>query len=395
MRGQAKTKQRSRSGGLRGTPTLDFAVVGAPLWVLGVLHGQAVLLVMAIATTILLVSQGGLRNGAFGAPWISTPVLRFLEALIAAGLLIWTAADLHVFDAANTLGVAAVLCTGTVLLSVGLLARIRRGTPGPAPASGVGARGASVSGTPRVSVVIPALDEAKNLEHVLPRLPANLHEVILVDGHSSDETVAVARRLRPSIRVLAQSGIGKGDALKTGFANVSGDIVVMLDADGSADPGEIRRFVDCLVDGADFAKGSRFVTGGGSSDITRLRHLGNWGLIRCVNLLYRTRYTDLCYGYNAFWTACLPYIAVDASGFEVETLINVRAAKAGLRIAEVPSYEADRIYGESHLQTFRDGFRVVKTIFRELPTSGGRSREQRPASQQVPARPERVRSPVA
>jgi glycosyltransferase involved in cell wall biosynthesis len=253
----------------------------------------------------------------------------------------------------------------------------------------------SLRGPAAVSLVIPAKDEARNVAWVLRRLPADVDEVILVDGHSSDETVAVARRLRPSIRVLAQSGIGKGDALKTGFANVSGDIVVMLDADGSADPGEIRRFVDCLVDGADFAKGSRFVTGGGSSDITRLRHLGNWGLIRCVNLLYRTRYTDLCYGYNAFWTECLPYISVDASGFEVETLINVRAAKAGLRIAEVPSYEADRIYGESHLQTFRDGFRVVKTIFRELPTSGGRSQQQRPAPQQVPATPESVRSPVA
>jgi Glycosyl transferase family 2 len=350
---------------------------------------------MAIATTILLISQGGLRNGAFGARWISAPMLRFVDALIAAGLLIWTAAALHVFDAASMLGVAAVLCTGTVLLSVGLLARIRRQTPAPVPAFGVSGLATAVPATPRVSVVIPALDEARNLEHVLPRLPANLHEVILVDGHSSDETVAVARRLRPSIRVLAQSGIGKGDALKTGFANVSGDIVVMLDADGSADPGEIQRFVECLVEGADFAKGSRFMAGGGSSDITRVRQLGNWWLIKCVNLLYRTRYTDLCYGYNAFWTECLPYIAVDASGFEVETLINVRAAKAGLRIAEVPSYEADRIYGESHLQTFRDGFRVVNTIFRELPTSSRRNHAQRPASQQAPATPETARSPVA
>jgi hypothetical protein len=139
----------------------------------------------------------------------------------------------------------------------------------------------------------------------------------------------------------------------------------MLDADGSADPAEIPRFVDALKGGADFAKGSRFVDGGGSSDITILRSVGNRFLVGLVNVLYRTEYSDLCYGYNAFWSRCLQRINVDCNGFEVETLINIRVAKARLRVTEVPSFERDRLFGESNLRTFRDGFRVLRTILRE------------------------------
>ncbi|HVG75549.1 MAG TPA: glycosyltransferase family 2 protein [Thermoleophilaceae bacterium] len=217
----------------------------------------------------------------------------------------------------------------------------------------------------RVSVVIPTLNEAENLPHVLPRLPAGLYEVILVDGHSTDRTIEVARRLRPDVRVVTQSGRGKGNALAAGFAVATGDIFVMLDADGSTDAAEIPRFVAALCNGADFVKGSRFAQGGASSDITFTRRVGNWALNTLVNTLYGTSYTDLCYGYNAFWARCLPYMRVDCDGFEVETLINVRIAKGGLVIHEVPSYERDRIHGRSNLHAVRDGVRVLRTIARE------------------------------
>jgi Glycosyl transferase family 2 len=219
----------------------------------------------------------------------------------------------------------------------------------------------------RVSVVVPAKNEAENIAGVLERLPDDLHEVILVDGHSEDGTVEVAQAARPDIRVLTQRGRGKGDALRAGFAAVTGNLIVTLDADGSADPAEIPRFVDALVDGTDFAKGSRFLEGGGSADITRIRRLGNRALSTSANLLHGTRFTDLCYGYNAFWTRCLPFISLDAPGFEVETLINLRMAAAGMRIREVPSYESARVHGESNLYTFRDGWRVLRTIVRESP----------------------------
>jgi glycosyltransferase involved in cell wall biosynthesis len=226
----------------------------------------------------------------------------------------------------------------------------------------------------RVSVVIAAMNEAENLPYVFARLPHGLHEVVLVDGHSVDDTVAVAQRLRADVRILSQTKRGKGNALADGFAVCTGEIIVALDADGSTDAAEIPRFVAALCNGADFVKGSRFAQGGSSTDITRTRSIGNHALNAFVNVLYGTHYTDLCYGYNAFWARCLPYMHVDCDGFEVETLINVRIAKAGLVVHEVPSYEHPRLHGSSNLHAVRDGTRVLRTIVLErLSTASERS----------------------
>jgi len=218
---------------------------------------------------------------------------------------------------------------------------------------------------PRVTAVIPAMNEAENLPHVFARLPKIIDEVILVDGHSKDDTVAVARRLRPDARIVTQTHRGKGNALACGFAVATGDIIVMLDADGSTDPSEIPAFVDALIDGADFAKGSRYMTGGGSEDLTLTRRIGNTFLTGTVNALFQVDYTDLCYGFMAFWRRCLPQLNVDCTGFEVETLLTLRAARADFAIAEVPSIERDRIHGESNLRPVRDGLRIMRTILRE------------------------------
>jgi glycosyltransferase involved in cell wall biosynthesis len=230
-----------------------------------------------------------------------------------------------------------------------------------------------------VSVVVPALNEARNIPHVFSRIPADVHEVVLVDGYSVDGTVAVARQARPDVRIIAQTRQGKGNALACGFAAATGDIIAMVDADGSADPGEIPRFVAALLEGADFAKGTRFAEGGGSNDITRLRSFGNYALTTFFNACYGRSYSDLCYGFNVFWRRHLPVLGLDATsppqpdgdgrlwgdGFEIETLIHVRVAKAGLTVAEVPSFEHSRIHGVSNLNAFRDGRRVVQTILAE------------------------------
>ena len=216
-----------------------------------------------------------------------------------------------------------------------------------------------------VSLIVPAMNEERNVEWVLERIPDVVDEVILVDGHSSDATVAVARAAYPGIVVVQQEGKGKGAALRTGFATARGEYIVMIDADGSMDPGEIGRYVDRLRDGCDLVKGSRYVEGGGSSDITVLRSAGNRGLMALVNVLYGARFTDLCYGFCGFRRRGLDQLGLDADGFEIETQIAVRALRAKIEIGEVPTFELPRRYGESNLNTFRDGQRVLRTLLAE------------------------------
>jgi hypothetical protein len=218
---------------------------------------------------------------------------------------------------------------------------------------------------PTITVVIPAMNEARNLPDVFATLPDWIDEVVLVDGRSKDDTIAVARRLRPDIKVVHQGGVGKGDALAAGFAAASGEIIVAIDGDGSTDGREIVRFVSTLLAGADFVKGSRFASDGRSDDITAIRRYGNRMLNVLVNKLFGTQYTDLCYGYNAFWARHLHKLALDSPGFEVEALMGIRAAKARLRIHEVPSHERPRQHGTSNLSAIRDGLRILRVIVNE------------------------------
>ena len=250
---------------------------------------------------------------------------------------------------------------------------------------------------PTVSVVVPTRNEARNLQVVLPAIAAvrpAVHEIIVVDGNSVDGTIETARRVLPWVRIVEQTRKGKGNAMACGFAAATGDIIVMFDADGSADPAEIPAFVSALIEGADFAKGTRFARGGGSDDITLLRRSGNAGLNGVANMLFGTRHSDLCYGYNAFWADLLPLLelpAVDApapddgsmlwgDGFEIETVLACRVAAANLRVTEVPSYERERMFGDTNLRTFADGTRVLRTL----------AAERRRAARKEAARPAQV-----
>ncbi len=220
--------------------------------------------------------------------------------------------------------------------------------------------------TETVTLVIPAMNEAANIAWVLAQVPDCVDEVILVDGNSTDATLVTARFCRPDVRVVAQQGIGKGDALRAGFLAASGDVIVMIDADGSMSPGEIPYFLYFLANGYDFVKGSRFMGGGGSQDITRLRRLGNQGLLLLMNTLYGAQLTDLCYGFCAFHRRYLDFLDLATTpGFEIETQMTICALQAGLRVAEVPSLEMPRRHGRSNLRTFRDGTRVLRTVLRQ------------------------------
>lgn len=223
----------------------------------------------------------------------------------------------------------------------------------------------SAAANPTVSLVIPVRNEARNIGWVLEQITYEVTEIIVVDGNSTDVTLVTARRCRPDIRVVPQQGAGKGSALRTGFLAATGDIIVMMDADGSMSPAEIPHYVHFLANGYDFVKGSRFISGGSSLDITWFRRLGNRFLLAVFNALYDGHLTDLCYGFCAFDRRYLDHLDLSATGFEIEAEITVRAMQAGLRITEVPSIELPRRSGKSNLHAIRDGIRVLRTVLRD------------------------------
>ncbi|TAM71139.1 MAG: glycosyltransferase family 2 protein [Microbacteriaceae bacterium] len=247
---------------------------------------------------------------------------------------------------------------------------------------------------PSVSVVIPTLNEARNLPWVIRRIPDYVDEVVLVDGRSSDHTADVARALRPDVVVVTELHPGKGAAIRAGFSEASGEILVMLDADGSMDPQEIGWFVSPLQYDFDFVKGSRYVTGGGSEDLTRMRDVGNRALTALTNTVFHSNFSDLCYGYIALRRECVDVLDLRSDGFEIETELVVHAVLAGLRIAEVPSTELCRISGLSNLHAVRDGLRVVRMLGRAWASWAAPSGGARPeAVRRVPYRYPQPRYP--
>lgn len=215
---------------------------------------------------------------------------------------------------------------------------------------------------PSVSLVIPTLNEEANIGWVLQRVPIWVEEVIIVDGGSKDRTVEVAKTLRPDAVVVTDTRKGKGVALRVGFATATREVIVMIDADGSMDPAEIESYVRAVDEGYDLVKGSRAT--GGSTDLTPTRQLGNFCLRGLVNLLYSADFSELCYGYMAMRRTSVPAMNLAADGFEIETEIVVNSLRRGMRIAEIPSHEAERLNGVSHLHPVRDGLRVLSTILR-------------------------------
>ncbi len=244
--------------------------------------------------------------------------------------------------------------------------------------------------------MLPALNEENTIALVLEGLPEIVDEVVLVDGGSNDETIAIAREVRPDAVVVRQTRSGKGNALACGFAAAGGDIVVTLNADGSTDPGEIPRYVDALLSGAEVAHGSRYRTGGRDLDGGRWDRLGSRILNWLVNALFGTRFTDIGFGYNAFWRSMLPTLDLPSperaglprgatlwgDGPEIRPLINIRTATRGMRVVEVASIGYPRIHGPRERHRLWECLRALRTVATEY---ADRDRATRPRHGTSPA----------
>ncbi len=219
-----------------------------------------------------------------------------------------------------------------------------------------------------ISVVVPTLNEEKNIPTFLSDVRKTLkdmraeHEIIVVDGYSSDRTVKIARRF--GARILFDNS-GKGSALRKGMKAAKGGVVVTMDADCSHRSKELGLLVEGVNCGYDVCMGSRFIQGGGTEDMQWYRKIGNKFFVRIVNALWGMNYSDLCYGYRSFKKASIKKLNLMSDGFGIETEIAIKAAKLRMRVLEVPSFEKKRADGRAKLNTFRDGLVILKTIIKE------------------------------
>ena len=216
-----------------------------------------------------------------------------------------------------------------------------------------------------ITIVIPTMNEVENIKEVFPNIPDFVDEIVVVDGNSTDGTRDEIIKFRKDAKIIIEKPSGKGAAIKTGFKNATGDLIIMMDADGSHNPREITGLLKPILNGYDVAKGSRLLPGGGSAYFTPFRKLGNMIFVSMVNTLYGSKYTDLCYGYRAFKKEALERIYSRSTGFEIETEQSILMVKAGLKIKEVPSFEELRKNGTSNLHAFRDGWRILNVIMKE------------------------------
>jgi len=219
---------------------------------------------------------------------------------------------------------------------------------------------------PVVSVVIPTLNEAGAIAEVLEGVKRFADDILIVDGNSTDGTAKIAKHL--GAKVVIQNSSGKGAALREAFSLVDGDIILMMDADGSMKAWEIPLYIKAIASGADVVKGSRFLPGGGSEDLSFVRKFGNLFFLSLVNWLWSADYTDLCYGFGAFRREALNRLqpCLNSTNFEIETEICIKSKKLGLKVVEVPSVELRRYQGKSNLGAIQDGLRILRTIIGEF-----------------------------
>ena len=224
--------------------------------------------------------------------------------------------------------------------------------------------------SPFISVVIPAFNEESNIDRVLQEVHEVLsragfpYEVVVVDDGSTDRTCEVARRYDIDL-VSNSKNLGKGGALKAGLSQARGQVVVVMDADGSHRAEDIPELIDPVLNGeAHVTVGSRFKTSEGKNSTSRLHLIGNRIINTLILLLTRRYISDSQSGFRAFKRDTLIKMPISCSEYEVETEMTIRMLKSGCKIKEVPIRCKQREKGFSKIDSFRDGFKILKAVLK-------------------------------
>lgn len=231
--------------------------------------------------------------------------------------------------------------------------------------------------TPTVTLLALTLNEVQGVQAVLPAVDKTLfHQILVVDGGSTDGTVEWCRSNGFDVMVQSQPGIRF--AYLEAWPHVTGDVVLTISPDGNCDPAFLAPIIAKMAEGFDMVIGSRYLGDAHSDDDTWMTGVGNWLFTRTVNLLHGARYTDCMVIYRAFRRSLIAELDLDKDASYVlperlfrttiswEPLMSVRVAKRRLRVAEVAAGEPVRIGGKSKLQPFRWGAAYYFQFWREL-----------------------------
>lgn len=233
----------------------------------------------------------------------------------------------------------------------------------------------------KITVVIPAKNEAKNIARVIPKIPSFIDEIIIVTSSAFDNSLIHLKtsKVNDEMITMHQDNTGKGDAQRKGLSKATGEFICMIDADGSVNLDELDAMLSLLINkNLDLVKGSRYLNMGGSSDLTKFRSFGNLALTSIANILFSKNWSDLAYGFVGYKREALEKLNLSSAvnsrflfgieygnGFELETIILTRMTKLGFKIEEFPSFELKRVDGFSNLRAIRDGVRLLIAILYE------------------------------
>lgn len=218
----------------------------------------------------------------------------------------------------------------------------------------------------KVSVVIPTLNEAGCIEKVLAEIPRDIvNEIIVVDGHSIDGTADIIRKI-PYVKLIMQNSKGFGSAFIQGAKEASGDIIVLADGDGSHNLSDIPKLVTKIQEGYDYVLAARYRPGSRSDDDTFIRYFGNMLFTFLINVMHKVYISDSLFLFTALRKESLDKLNLKSQGFEFCVEILVKAHKAGLNIAEIPSVERKRFSGFSKVNAFKHGITILFEIIKSL-----------------------------
>ena len=218
----------------------------------------------------------------------------------------------------------------------------------------------------KTTLIIPTRNEEGCIGSVLREVPRqDVNEIIVIDGASTDNTEAEAKaELRPEDKFIKQKGRGYGGAFLEAFDIATGDVIIMMDADGSHDPKEITAIMERVRRGEEYVMASRYMSGGKSEDDTIIRWFGNRFFTWLTNTIHGTRVTDSLYLFTAITRDGLKKLNLKSPGFEFCTEIVVKAHRAGLKFGEVPAHERARFAGKTKVNAFWHGLKILRMILK-------------------------------